>query len=157
MFFLLCLSALQYKSTTNVCHQEVTFIYLNTPLETLGEMTNTLTHLMSLYCTERQQSQPYVHHGPRLWLSESEIHMCKQGNGRFATDLQGRLQTSDGDPRIGTFPQTQVIVGDTTCRCARCIRTVNSNIALLIFSCSQIILDASKIIVVFDTVVVLHL
>ena len=30
------------------------------------------------------------------------------GNGRFTTDLQGRLRTSDGDQRTGTFLQMRV-------------------------------------------------
>ena len=38
-----------------------------------------------------------------------------QGNGQFATDSQGCLQTSDEDPRTGTFPQMRSTMGDTTC------------------------------------------
>ena len=36
-------------------------------------------------------------------------------DGRFATDLQCRLQTSDDDPRTGIFPKTWVTMGNTTC------------------------------------------
>ena len=36
------------------------------------------------------------------------------GNGRFATDSQGRIWMSDFDPRIGTFHQAWVTAGDTT-------------------------------------------
>ena len=38
-----------------------------------------------------------------------------QGNGQFTNDSQGYILTTDGDPRTGTFPQTQVTAGDTTC------------------------------------------
>ena len=38
-----------------------------------------------------------------------------QGDGEFATDSQGPLRTSDGDPRTRTFPQTRPTVGDTAC------------------------------------------
>ena len=51
-------------------------------------------------------------------ISEAEIsNILKlrydlQGNGRFTTDSQGHIQTSDGDPR--TFHQTGITAGDTT-------------------------------------------
>ena len=38
-----------------------------------------------------------------------------QGNGRFSTDSQAHIQTSDGDQRTGMFHQIQVTVGDTAC------------------------------------------
>ena len=38
-----------------------------------------------------------------------------QGNGQFAIDLKGCLQTSDEDPRTGTFPQMRPTMGDTAC------------------------------------------
>ena len=38
-----------------------------------------------------------------------------EGNGRFATDLQGRKQISGGDPRTGTFHYLWVTMGDTAC------------------------------------------
>ena len=38
-----------------------------------------------------------------------------QGNERFATDSQGCIWTSDGDPRTGIFPQTWVTTDDTAC------------------------------------------
>ena len=38
-----------------------------------------------------------------------------QGNGRFATDSQGRIQMSDGDPRTGMFPEMRVTMDDTAC------------------------------------------
>ena len=38
-----------------------------------------------------------------------------QGNGRFATDVQGRKWTSGGDPRTGTFHQMQITAGDAAC------------------------------------------
>ena len=38
-----------------------------------------------------------------------------KGNGQFATDSQGHIRTSDGDPRTGTFHQTRVTAGDTAC------------------------------------------
>ena len=46
------------------------------------------------------------------------------GNGRFATDSQGRIQTSDGDPRTGIFHQTLVTAGDTTCNVNGVLRNV---------------------------------
>ena len=38
-----------------------------------------------------------------------------QGNGWFATDSQGRIRTSDGDPRTGMFHQMRVTTDDTAC------------------------------------------
>ena len=38
-----------------------------------------------------------------------------QGNGRFATDSQGHLQMSDGDPRTVPFSPNVVTAGDTAC------------------------------------------
>ena len=43
-------------------------------------------------------------------------------NGQFTTDSRVCKQTSDGDPRTGTFHQTPLTVGDTTCKCERGIR-----------------------------------
>ena len=37
-----------------------------------------------------------------------KLRWDSQGNGRFTTDSQGHIQTSDGDPRTGTFPQMRV-------------------------------------------------
>ena len=34
-----------------------------------------------------------------------------QGNGQFATDLQGHIQMLDSDPRTGKFHQTRVTAG----------------------------------------------
>ena len=45
----------------------------------------------------------------------TKIRGRKQGNGRFATDLQGFVRTSDGDPRTGTFHRMRFTAGDTTC------------------------------------------
>ena len=39
----------------------------------------------------------------------------QQGNGQFATDSQGCIQKSDGDPRTGTFHQTHVTADDIAC------------------------------------------
>ena len=33
----------------------------------------------------------------------------------FTTDLRGHMQTSEGDPRTGTFHRTRVTPGDTAC------------------------------------------
>ena len=41
-----------------------------------------------------------------------------QGNGRFATDSEGHLRTSNGNPRTGMFPQT---------RCERGISDTNGS------------------------------
>ena len=49
-------------------------------------------------------------------LSISKLPLDIQGNGWFATDLQVCKWTSDGDPRTGTFHQTQVTMGDIACR-----------------------------------------
>ena len=38
-----------------------------------------------------------------------------QGNGRLATDLQGCIRTSNGDPRTETFSQMRVTMGHTAC------------------------------------------
>ena len=45
----------------------------------------------------------------------SNLWIDVQGNGRLATDSQGGMQTSDGDPRTGMFHRMQVTVGDTAC------------------------------------------
>ena len=37
------------------------------------------------------------------------------GNGQIATDSQGRIRSSDGNPRTGMLHQTQVTMGDTAC------------------------------------------
>ena len=82
--------------------------------------------------------QPYVHRGSHLTgypsqkltraCMKSSVHShgteVRGGNfkwfktsiGRFATDSQGHTRTSDGDLRTGTFHQTRVTVGDTSCR-----------------------------------------
>ena len=99
-------------------------------------MTNTLTHLMSPYYTERWPlwTTPsvtvvrnlYVYAWnclhiltvPKSEVGNSNILKLRkdsQGNGRFTTDPQGRIQTSDGDSMRGMIPQTQVTLGDTTC------------------------------------------
>ena len=44
-----------------------------------------------------------------------KLPLDMQGNGQLATYSQGRKRTSDGDPRTGTFHQTQVTTGNTTC------------------------------------------
>ena len=46
-----------------------------------------------------------------------------QGNGQFATDSQGHLRMSDGDPRTGTFPQMLVTTVDTACSVNGVLRT----------------------------------
>ena len=50
-----------------------------------------------------------------------------QGNGQFATDSHGRTRTSDGDPRIGMFPQTLVTTGDTACSVKGVLRIACTN------------------------------
>ena len=52
-------------------------------------------------------------------LNALKLPYCVQGNGRFATDSQGRIQTSDRDPRTGTLHQTWVTAGETTCNVNR--------------------------------------
>ena len=42
-------------------------------------------------------------------------NFCKTSNGWFATDLQDRIQMSDGDPRTGRFYQMLVTMVDTAC------------------------------------------
>ena len=48
-------------------------------------------------------------------LNSLKLPWDSQGNGRFTTDLQGRLWMSNSDPRTGTFPQMRPTVGDTAC------------------------------------------
>ena len=38
-----------------------------------------------------------------------------QGTRWFASDVQGPIRMSDGDPRTGMFPQMWVTTGDTSC------------------------------------------
>ena len=56
-----------------------------------------------------------------------------QGNGHFATDSQGQIQTSEGDPRRGTFHQMQVTMGNTTYSVngVLCIRLTYINLFML--------------------------
>ena len=46
-----------------------------------------------------------------------ETRQNLQGNGKFATDEQVHLWTSDGDPISGLFHQTCVTTGDTGVMC----------------------------------------
>ena len=49
-------------------------------------------------------------------LSKTDVQKKDvQGNGPFATDSQGCIQMSDGDPRTRTFHQTRLTAGDTAC------------------------------------------
>ena len=41
--------------------------------------------------------------------------MGLQDNGRFTTDLLGRIRSSDSDPRTGPFHQMRVTAGNTAC------------------------------------------
>ena len=52
--------------------------------------------------------------------AKSSAHILKlqqdtQDNGLFATDSQGFIRRSGGDPRTGAFPQMWVTMGDTAC------------------------------------------
>ena len=99
-----------------------------------------LTHLMSLYYIKRRpnhnlmytvdpllvtvvknsctKSSAHAHgaeiRGVNVKLLETSMELM-QGYGRFSTDLQGRIWTSDDDSRTGTFHQTRVTAVDTAC------------------------------------------
>ena len=102
-------------------------------LVTVKQPQLTSQYLYSTYVTVLHQrtteSQPYVHCGPLLTVVRNQRMLTvlkpeanikkfwkqlqeSQGNGRFATYSQGRIQTSDGDPRTGTFHQTLVTACD---------------------------------------------
>ena len=109
---------------------------------TLSHSGETFTHLMSLYYTERRLNHDLMYTMDHTFSNRSQKFICacekssthahgteirggkfkylklrkdSQGNGQFATELQGSIWISDGNPRRGTFHQTQVTMGDTPC------------------------------------------
>ena len=69
-------------------------------------------------------------------LNRNKFPQDWQGNGQFAADSQGRLRTSNGDPRTGTFPQTLVTVSDTAC-CVKGILTQKTSFKRLLL-CEEV-------------------
>ena len=57
-------------------------------------------------------------HGEKFFLAAECLQVAPfhlLGGGRFATDLQGRIQMSEGDPRTWIFHQMLVTAGYTAC------------------------------------------
>ena len=67
-------------------------------------------------------TESHLMYTPSITIVRTSLHTLtvpkskeSHGSVQFATDSQGRTQTSDIDPWTGTFPQTWPTVGDTAC------------------------------------------